>query len=426
MTTTSAPIPETATRAALREEVLRHRASLLERLQAGEDGISLGRRNATFLDGLMKALFEAVSGQTSQSSQRGRDTEPMPELAAVGSFGRGAVALRSDADVRLLVSPRGKAREQGAKLAEALLYPLWDAALSIGHQVMDATEALDLAQGDLATATAILDLRHLAGDPSMVKALLDRAYSGIFAEGELAAFAQRLDEEATARHARFGGSVYLLEPDVKSGAGGLRDLDGARWAVQARFRVGQGETSLDEAGARSQGTWAELVRLGVLVPREARELGAAEEFLWRVRNRLHAHAGRRSDRLTFEEQELIASEMGYGDAANRAAAAERFMQDYYLHARVVTRARERLLERSTPPRRRGRPTETDLGNGVRLFDAHITIAGAQDLAADPALAFRVYAACVRHKAPVLAYAREAIARASADPAWCTALRTGFV
>ena len=167
-TTTSTTIPESAIGGALREEVLRHRASLLERLQAGEDGIALGRSNAAFLDRLMKALFEQVSGQNSQTSQRGRDAEPMPELAAVGSFGRGAVALRSDADVRLLVSPRGKAREQGAKLAEALLYPLWDAALSIGHQVMDATEALNLAQSDLATATAILDLRHLAGDPSMV------------------------------------------------------------------------------------------------------------------------------------------------------------------------------------------------------------------------------------------------------------------
>src|SRR5207253_5769203 len=100
----------------------------------------------------------------------------------------------------------------------------------------------------------------------------------------------------------------------------------------------------------------------------------------------------------------------------------RFMQDYYLHARVVTRARERLLDRATPPKKRGKPTEVDLGGGLRLFDGQLTIAGTSELAADPALALRLYSACVRHDAPVLSYAREAIVRAAADPAWCAALR----
>ncbi len=387
---------------ALRLEITTHRAALVRELAAGVDGIALGAKNAAFLDVLMKRLFVA-SGMPSEGIS----------LAAVGSFGRGAVALRSDADVRFLVASRSKSREHGAALAEAMLYPLWDAGLSVGHQVVDVNEALELAQNDLATATSLLDLRHVAGDESIVRAVIDRAASGIFAEGELPRFVERLNEEAAGRRSRFGGSVYLLEPDVKSGAGGLRDLDGARWAVEARFRVG---------------AWDELVRLGVLVPREARELDAAEEFLWRVRNRLHAHADRRSDRLTFEEQEIIAVELGYApnatepsDAA-RAAAAERFMQDYYLHARVVTRARERLLDRATPPKRRGKPQEVDLGDGLRLFDGQLTIAGTSELASDPALALRLYAAAVRHDAPVLAYAREAVVRAASDPAWCEALR----
>jgi [protein-PII] uridylyltransferase len=99
------------------------------------------------------------------------------------------------------------------------------------------------------------------------------------------------------------------------------------------------------------------------------------------------------------------------------------MQDYYLHARVVPRARERLLYLCTPPRRTRPPkTEIHLGGGVRLFDGHVTVAGVQDLARDPALALRVYAACVRHKAPVLPYARDAIARSAADPGWCAELR----
>lgn len=413
MTTRVQSAPSTSVDA-LRAEIAAHRDALVAELAvAGHDGQQLGARNADYLDRLMRRLFAASASRAPKGGVA---------LAAVGSYGRGAVALRSDADVRFIVASRSKAREEGAALAEAMLYPLWDAGLSVGHQVVDPSEALELAQHDLATATSLLDLRHVAGDDALMRGLVERAASGVFAEGALASFVDRLNEEAAGRHARFGGSVYLLEPDVKSGAGGLRDLDGARWAVQARFRVGFARGDGDAASV-----WGELVRLGVLVAREARELSSAEEFLWRVRNRLHARAGRRSDRLTFEEQETIAVELGYAgtdapaDAA-RAAAAERFMQDYYLYARVVTRARERLLERATPPKRRGKPLEVDLGAGLRLFDGQLTIAGTSELAADPALALRLYAACIRHAAPVLPFAREAIVRAAADPSWCEALR----
>src|SRR5580704_5058959 len=141
-------------------------------------------------------------------------------------------------------------------------------------------------------------------------------------------------------------------------------------------------------------------------------MAAAEEFLWRVRNRLHAHADRRSDRLTFDEQESLAVALGYGDEADRAAAAERFMQDYYLHARAITRGRERILVRATPAKKRGKPVEVDLGGGVHLFDGQVTVAGANELAADPTLALRAYAACIRQSAPLLPFAREAIARAA--------------
>jgi [protein-PII] uridylyltransferase len=384
----------------------------------GEDGQLLGIRHRKLLDGLMSALFAAASATIGGSASLC--------LAAVGSYGRGAVALRSDADVRVIVPPRSKSRELATKFVEALLYPLWDAGLSIGHQVIDADEVLALAQQDLTTATALLDLRPIAGDRALAAALLDRAYAGLFDGSALADFIERLEGEAATRHARFGGSVYLLEPDVKSGAGGLRDLDGARWAARARFRVGDdlSEKALagedGGSGAMPLGTWGELVRLGVLVPREAREMAAAEEFLWRVRNRLHAHADRRSDRLTFDEQETLATAMGYGD--DRATAAERFMQDYYLHARAITRGRERILVRATPAKKRGKPAIVDLGGGVHLFDGQVTVAGANELAAEPSLALRAYVACVRHSAPLLPFAREAIARAASDPGWCTALR----
>jgi [protein-PII] uridylyltransferase len=408
-----ASVPSVASTNDLRDTIAGHRRALAAQLgAAGEDGLALGRRNAAFLDEVMRARFDAARTAAGMEGSRGL------ALAAVGSFGRGAVALRSDVDVVVVVEPRSPAAARAPAFAEALLYPLWDSSLAVGHQVLDARDAIALAQQDLATATALLDLRLLAGDAALAGDLVDRAYAGLFAEGELGAFVERLDEEAAARHARFGGSVYLLEPDVKSGAGGLRDLDGARWAARARWRVA------------CDGVWQALVRVGVLVAREANEIAAAEELLWRVRNRLHVHAARKSDRLSFDEQEAIAVELGFGDSADRASAAERFMQEHYRHAAVVSRAREQLLERARPPKRRTKSVAGDgtapveLGLGVHLFDGQVTIAGAAELHADPALALRLYAACVRHGAPVLAYARDAVARAAADPTWCEQLRAG--
>ncbi len=395
----------------MREAVERHRVVLAERLAAGEDGLALGRANARFLRACLEARFNEAQRLSGLPIEHGGIA-----LGAAGSLGRGAVAFRSDADVVVVVDSTKVDARNATAFAEALLYPLWDATLAVGHQVLSVADSLHLAQSDLATATGLLDLRMLAGDPQPVRDLLARAHEGLFGEDDVNKFIDRLDAEAHARHERFGGSVYLLEPDVKSGAGGLRDLDGARWAARARYRVTNGE------GDARLGAWGELVRLGVLVGREAQEIAASEEFLWRVRNRLHARAGRKTDRLGFEEQEALAVAMGYG--ADRALAAERLMQDYYLHARAVSRARAGLLARLRPMKRRTKAVPTvDLGKGVRLFDGQVTMAAAQELPADPALAMRVFAACVRQEAPVLAFARDAITRVATDPSWCDRLRT---
>ncbi len=388
----------------LKAAVDAHREAMATRLGSGEDGMALGRVNAAFLEECTVSCFQQAASRVSVPA-RGL------ALAAVGSFGRGAVALRSDADVMVVMDPRLVDAKRAEAFAEALLYPMWDATLSVGHQVLSTADALPLGQKDLATATALLDLRLLAGDDALVRDLLVRAGEGLFAEQALAAFVERLEGEVASRQARFGGSVYLLEPDVKSGAGGLRDIDCIRWAARARYRVGD---------AGPQDTWVELVRLGVIVAREAHEIGTAEEHLWRVRNRLHARAGRKADRLGFEEQEAIAMAMGYGD--DRARAAERLMQDHYLHARAITRARESLFERLRPPRRRGKVVASDLGAGVHVFDGQVTVASSAQLSTDPGLALRLYAACVRLGAPVLPFARDAVARAAADPAWCERLR----
>jgi [protein-PII] uridylyltransferase len=394
-------------RPVLRAAFEHHQASLVERLEAGEDGVALGRANARFLTVCFQCLFERAMRHAGLPSGIA--------LAAVGSFGRGAVALRSDADVVLIVDTEAVGAGETTVCAEALLHPLWDAGVAVDHQVLSCAEVVPLAEGYLETATAVLDLRLLAGDPELLRTLDARAYQGLFGEHRLGAFIDRLEAETTARHLRFGGSVYLLEPDLKNGAGALRDLDGMRWAARARYRIGH------ETVGKVRNAWRELVELGVLVAPEAQQIAEAEEFLWRARNRLHLRAERKADRLAFEDQEALAVSMGYGD--DRARAAERLMQAFYLYARTVTRARSSLFERLRPERRRTKPgVTTVLDGGVQMFDGKITIGGASEIQKDPAVAMRAFAVCVRRRAPMLPFARDIISGAAADAVWCERLR----
>jgi [protein-PII] uridylyltransferase len=230
-------------------------------------GLSLGQRLARELDLVLAPLFAVVDGS------------PVA-MAAVGGYGRGALAMFSDLDVRILARTASEAES----VVDRVLYPLWDAGIQIGHQIILMGDAVDLAKEDLATLTSLLDWRHLSGDRKLSDELVWRVSGSLFSTSELARFAERLADEAEKRHARYGDSVYLLEPDVKNGAGGLRDLDILRWAASARYGTGEIEG---------------LLRVGALAPRDAGELAKAEERLWCIRHLCHARAGRRSDRLSF-------------------------------------------------------------------------------------------------------------------------------
>src|SRR5262249_16403054 len=149
---------------------------------------------------------------------------------------------------------------------------------------------------DISTATTLLDLRRVGGDASIVRDLVERGRAEMFGDG-LSGFLDALEKDMHERHERFGGSLYLLEPEVKLGPGGLRDLDVGLWAARARW-------PLPLEG---------LVGVGAMQDKEVAELRAAQDMLWRVRNLLHLRAKRTQDRLTFEDQEEIASRLGFVD-----------------------------------------------------------------------------------------------------------------
>jgi [protein-PII] uridylyltransferase len=388
----------------------RHRAELRVMLDSPTtSGIALARRHSKVMDGLLSALYPAAFATAQQ--QRKKWTPVL--LTAVGGYGRQRLGWKSDLDVRLLTT---ESPERLRPIAESILYPLWDAGVSIGHQVVTVADVISTARHDLPTATALLDSRSITGDAGVAAMLEEKAFTGIFNEGELPGFMRRLEEEVAERHRRFGDSVYLLEPDVKNGAGGLRDLDIALWAARARWRTAD---------------LIDLLKVGVLVAREAEEMRAAADFIWSLRNHLHYHAGRRSDRLTFEEQEAIARAMGYKKRIGKAEASETkssalmveaFMSDYYRHARVITRLREQIVARATPRQSRRRPRIEDLGHGLRAFDGQVTFAEPGRLQEDPGAALRLYAVAVATGKTVLPFARDVIARACADSAFGASLR----
>ena len=381
------------------EYLCRYRESFAKRVREGAKGVEAAREFSRVLDGLLGALFCAAdaANRLDAGSSPGRVA-----LVAVGGYGRGIVGLESDIDVLFLCDDPSDPRV--GQLAEGILYPLWDLGFDIGHAVRGVGETLALAREDIRTATTLIDLRRVGGDAGIVEELLRGGRRQVF-EPHLDEFLDLLLEDTAKRHERFGGSLYLLEPEVKQGRGGLRDLDVAEWAARARW------------DAR---TTEDYVRTGALLAREVEELEEAREMLWRVRNLLHLRSGRAQDRLTFADQEEIAEELGFVDGV--VLGVEQFMQAYYRHARTVWQTAERMIARARPSRRKTRAAMRDLGDGTAVFDGHITLVDSDRLAEDPALALRLYRQVARKKLPPYPFARDAIARIAVDESFRESLR----
>lgn len=355
-------------------------------------GAEAGRRAVAMYDGMLGTLFLAARSLSESRSLRKGEIS----LAAVGSYGRGTFALASDLDIRLLHD--GNA-EQARALADALLYPLWDIRVSVGHQVVAAAELMELARTDLRTMTTLLDWRHIVGDEPFWDRVRDRATARLFSPAGLSQFLTDLERETAERHERFGGSVYLLEPDVKNGPGGMRDLDVALWVARARWRTDRFE---------------DLVRLGVLVPHEVAEIVDAREHLWRVRNQLHILTQRRVDRLSFEQQERLAELLDHG---SDKGAVESFMSEHYRHASTVMRAQSTLFERAAEVPRIRRAPEMSVSRVLTLFDGQLAFASTQALVSDPSIALDLYREAVARDVPIYAGARRALRRALQLPSF---------
>ena len=260
-------------------------------------------------------------------------------VIAVGGYGRAEMAPFSDVDL-LFLSPY-KLTPWAENVIETMLYLLWDLKLKVGHASRTAKECIRLGQEDFTIRTAMLELRHICGDQDLTNALEASLWSDLFKGSEREFISAKL-EERDSRHEKQGGQRYMVEPNVKEGKGGLRDIHSLFWIAKYVYQVKESD---------------DLVRLGFLTREEHRIFSTAEKFLWAVRAHLHLETGRASDQLSFDLQVEVAARLGY-QGSNGRRAVEIFMQDYFRHATSIgdfTRIFSHLF-RSLP--RKGRATFT--------------------------------------------------------------------
>ncbi|MGP9805250.1 [protein-PII] uridylyltransferase [Paracoccus sp. NSM] len=243
------------------------------------------------------------------------DTERLAVLA-VGGYGRAEMAPASDVDL-LFLTP-WKITAWAESVVESMLYMMWDLKLKIGHSIRSIDDCLRLGEADMTIRTSLVEKRLVTGHAPLALTLRDRLWSELF-ERTIPEFIEAKLDERASRHARQGGQRYVLEPNVKEGKGGLRDLQTLYWIAKYIHRV-------DRA--------VELVDLGVFTRDEHLAFWQAEDFLWAVRSHLHLIAGRPVDVLSFDMQVEVARRMGYADGPARRAV-EFFMQDYFRHATRV-------------------------------------------------------------------------------------------
>ena len=334
---------EAATRARAKDllhgALFRGRMIAKERLEDGESGWQTARLLAKVADQVIAALFDFTTVHVFRA-RNPTEGERMAVLA-VGGYGRGELGPSSDID--LLFLRAYKPTPWAESVTEYMLYMLWDMGLKVGHSSRSIEECLKLAREDHTIETAILEGRRIAGDDELTQDLFARFRREVV-EGRHAAFIAAKLAERDQRHARAGASRYMVEPNIKEGKGGLRDLHTLFW--MARHRYG-----FDAP--------ADYVRAGVFTLDEAVRFKRANEFLWTVRCHLHFLTGRAEERVSFDVQPELARRLGFGGRGGQQGV-ERFMKRYFLAARdvgMLTRVVSAKLEEDelkAPPKGWGR------------------------------------------------------------------------
>ncbi|MEM7719148.1 MAG: [protein-PII] uridylyltransferase [Pseudomonadota bacterium] len=286
-------------------------AAILDAPLASRDAV---RAYSYLTDGIVRTVFR-VACDLIHPNPTPTEGERL-SIVAVGGYGRGEMAPHSDVDLLFLMP--WKTTPWAESMIESMLYIFWDLHLKVGHASRSIKDCMRLGREDYTIRTSLLEHRFLAGNAALGAALSEKLVSELF-QSTAADFIEAKLEERASRHKKQGGQRYLVEPNVKEGKGGLRDLQTLFWIGKYIHNVDSGQ---------------ELMQLGLFRQDEYDRFHAAETFLMAVRNHLHLAAGRAMDQLTFDLQVEIAARLDYVDKGGRRAV-EHFMQDYFRHATVV-------------------------------------------------------------------------------------------
>lgn len=326
---------EQVTPLTIRSFLQKEEASIRDAHFNGAGGNEVVQRRTAIYDRALQGLHAAVAGE-----------EPLPALVAVGGYGRGELNPFSDIDILFLC--RDDAERQRAP---ELLYALWDAGLDIGYSVRTIPDCTALAREDIKVRTSLIESRLLAGDRSFYESFQQAMTNEVFYWKPGDFITQKLSERQAVRQ-KFGGSIYLREPNIKESPGGLRDIHTALWIAAVHFRI------------RS---FPELVRSGIITPGQEAVFLRSRSFLWRLRNELHYVSGRKNDHLTFDLQERAAKDFRYRDSAN-LFAVERFMKSYFIHARNIREFSALVMDNALrrPERKRWYERSVRVGKFIQM------------------------------------------------------------
>ena len=295
----------------LRAALEHGRAEVVRRLEHEPgNGRAAARATAFLHDQLVRLAYDFICERVID--------EPVDDLSLIGlgGTGRGEMAPYSDLDLMFLTGKAAMPAQE--RTAEIVLHLLWDLKLKVGHSVRSTSQLIALAKKDMTIRTAFLEARWLWGDEKLFDAAMRRVRKEVVS-GTAAEFVSAKLAERDERHLKMGDSRYVVEPNVKDGKGGLRDLHALYW-------IGKYVHGVERP--------ADLVGAGLLTAAEFKRFDRAERFFWSVRCHLHLLAGRAEERLSFDYQRQIAEIMNYADRPGKSAV-ERFMQFYFLNAKTV-------------------------------------------------------------------------------------------
>ncbi|MCZ6665909.1 MAG: [protein-PII] uridylyltransferase [Gammaproteobacteria bacterium] len=356
------PEPDFKERARLnRQEIM---AGAQRRLDAHQGGRAIVKYISREVDALLIDLWRDIAGPVCDQV----------DLVGVGGYGRSELCPHSDWDLLFLV-PKSRGAEIDAAI-QRFLQVLWDCGAHIGHAVRTPVETRKHAETDHHARTALLESRLISGVGKLWGQVQKSCAQQHWSKRQRVAFCKLKLEECSARRRFIGDTAFLMEPDIKSGKGGLRDVSTIFWLSMAWYGVP---------------TARELIGQGVVDEKEFEDFVRGRDFLWRVRSGLHLLAGREDDRLRFEYQQELASRFRYRDSV-KSSAEERFLKNYFLTVRRIADLSDIFLlhfeEQIHPPRRLGR--RVDLGGGMEVRKDKISIHDTRAFSAEPLNLIRVF------------------------------------